>query len=70
MRILPNTFTLDQRWESNPRPFDLESNALPTRPHAQNELFRNLSYIMHRFRVTGMKVKFLSWLNHSSTILF
>ena len=31
---LPDTFTHGQHWESNPRPFDLESNALSTEPDA------------------------------------
>ena len=29
----PDTSTHDQQRESNPRPFDLESNALSTKPH-------------------------------------
>ena len=29
MRSLPDTSMHDQQWESNPRPFDLESNAHP-----------------------------------------
>ena len=31
---LPDTSTDGQHWELNPRPSDLESNALSTRPHA------------------------------------
>ena len=31
---LPDTSTHGQHWESNPRPSDLESNALSTWPHA------------------------------------
>ena len=34
MRSLCNTSTYDQQWELNAKPFDLESNALSTRPHA------------------------------------
>ena len=34
LRSLPNTYTHGQHWETNPRPSDLESNALSTRPHA------------------------------------
>ena len=34
MRSLPDTSPHDQQWESNPRPFDLESNTLCTWPHA------------------------------------
>ena len=33
IRSLPNTSTHGQHWESNPRPSDLESNALSTWPH-------------------------------------
>ena len=33
---LPNISTYGQHWESNPRPYDLESNALSTWPHAPN----------------------------------
>ena len=32
-------FYTDQHWESNPRPSDLESNALSTRPHAPTFFF-------------------------------
>ena len=35
---LPNTSTHGQRWESNPTPPDLESNALSTDPHAPTSL--------------------------------
>ena len=34
MRSVPNTSTHDRQWESNPRPLDLESGALTTRPCA------------------------------------
>ena len=34
IRSLPDTSTHDQHWELNPRPSDLESNALLTWPHA------------------------------------
>ena len=34
MRILPDTSTHDQEWESNPTPSDLKSNALSTWPRA------------------------------------
>ena len=34
IRSLPDTSTHGQHWESNPRPSDLESNALSTGPHA------------------------------------
>ena len=34
IRSLPNTSTHGQHWESNPRPSDLESNALSTWPRA------------------------------------
>ena len=34
MRRLPNTCTHEQQWESNPRPVDLDSNALSAMPHA------------------------------------
>ena len=33
-RSLPNASTHDQQWESNPKTFDLLSNALTTQPHA------------------------------------
>ena len=33
IQSLPDTSTCGQHWESNPRPSDLESNALSTRPH-------------------------------------
>ena len=33
MASLPDTFAHSQQWESHPKPFDLESNALSTRPH-------------------------------------
>ena len=36
MKSLPDTSTHDQQWESKPRPFDLESKALTTWPHAPN----------------------------------
>ena len=34
IRSLPDTSAHDQHWEPNPRPSDLESNALSTGPHA------------------------------------
>ena len=34
MRSWPNSSPHDQQWESNPRPFDLESNVLSTQTHA------------------------------------
>ena len=34
IRSLPDTSTHGQQWESNPRPSDLESNALSIRPYA------------------------------------
>ena len=34
IRSLPDTSTYGQHWDSNPRPSDLESNALSTGPHA------------------------------------
>ena len=34
IRSLPDTSTHSQHWESNPRPSDLESNAVSTGPHA------------------------------------
>ena len=34
IRSLPDTSTHGQHWESNPRPSDLESNALTTGPHS------------------------------------
>ena len=34
MRSLLDASTHDQQWESNPRPLDLEFNAISTRPHA------------------------------------
>ena len=34
IQSLPDTSTHSEQWESNPRPSDLESNALSTRPHA------------------------------------
>ena len=33
IRIIPDTSTHGQHWESNPRPSDLEFNALSTAPH-------------------------------------
>ena len=33
---LPDTLTHGQHWELNPRPSDLESNALSTWPHASS----------------------------------
>ena len=33
MRSMPDMSTHDQQWVSNPRSFDLESNALSTMPH-------------------------------------
>ena len=38
VRSLPSTSTHDKRCESNPRPFDLESNALSTRPHVSSHI--------------------------------
>ena len=38
MRILPNTSTHGQHWESTPRPSDLESNVLSTRPHVYHRV--------------------------------
>ena len=34
IQSLPDTSTHGQHWESNPRPSDLDSNALYTGPHA------------------------------------
>ena len=34
IEMFPNTFTHNQQWESNPRPFYFESSALSARPHA------------------------------------
>ena len=45
MRSLPNTSTHDQQWESNPRPFDIESNALSTMPHAPKSRLK-MAYLM------------------------
>ena len=42
IQSLPDTSTLGQHWESNPRPSDLESNALSTRPHAPKLIFLHL----------------------------
>ena len=41
MRSLPDSFRHDQQWESNPRPFDLESNALSTGPYAPTNQHTN-----------------------------
>ena len=49
IQSLPDTSTHGQQWESNPRPSDLESNTLSTRPYAPTEvtvtLKRNLANI-------------------------
>ena len=34
VRSVPDMSTHEKQWELNPRPFDLESNALSTLPHA------------------------------------
>ena len=39
MQSLPDTSTHGQHRESNPRPSDLESNALSTRPHAPTNIY-------------------------------
>ena len=36
LRSLPDTYTHDQQWESNPRPFNLESNVISTPLHAHD----------------------------------
>ena len=45
IRSLPDTSTHGQHWESNPRPSDLESNALTTGPHAPNISWRDPAVI-------------------------
>ena len=44
MRSLPDTSTHKQQWKLNPRQFDLESNALSTRPYAPAQLKRHIVY--------------------------
>ena len=46
IRSLPNTSTHGQHWETNPRPSDLESNALSTRPHAPTRLLFGEDFVM------------------------
>ena len=36
MKSLPRMSTHNQQWETNPGPFDHESSALLTRPHARD----------------------------------
>ena len=49
IRNLPDSPTHGQHWESNPRPSDLESNALSTGPHAPIiiVLFNHQKSILH-----------------------
>ena len=43
MRSLPDIFGHNQHWKSNPRPFNLESNARSTQPHSNMWFIRAVS---------------------------
>ena len=53
IRSLSDTSTHGQHWESNPRPSDLESNALSTRPHAPTSF--SISYLFVLFWLNPLK---------------
>ena len=55
IQSLPDTSTHDQHWELNPRPSDLEANALSTQPRAptvQITLMIKIKIKLHR-NITG-----------------
>ena len=49
IQSLPDTSTHGQHWELNPRPSDLESNALSTRLHAPKLMYITNSRGLHAF---------------------
>ena len=63
MRSWPDTSTLEQQWQSSPRPFDFESSTVSTRPHAAI-LLMNSHSIQH---VQAMQYIYIPWiLPHSA----
>ena len=63
IRSLPDTSTHGQHWESNPRPSDLESNALSTGPH----LSINAEKLTSEFCVNYKIIRYLWESNMSIT---
>ena len=62
MRSLPKAPTHDQCRESNPRPLDLRSSALPTGPHS-DQLIKPVTHLCTECKILLLEI-ITQWANH------
>ena len=56
IRSLPDTSTHSHHWESNPRPCDLEFNALSTAPHAPTRYIKIYNTKIYNTKIYNTKI--------------